>query len=381
MKVLILGGAGGVGLPAARRLASSDLVSEMVLAGRSADAAGAAAAEVGDKAMGVRVDLHDGERLSEVASGCDLVVNASGPDFETPLPALRAAIGAGAHYCDAAADGHTTERALELDADAARAGVAALVGIGWAPGATNLLAKHAASRLGEVDEVQFGYAWGLSAESARDETERMRRGGRVNASWQTVVHFTTGLVRMWRDGAYVDVDPFANSVEVTLSGVVRQCIPIGSSEPRTLPHHLPGLRSVTSLCCPHPPQLAELWRDVARRADLGELTTREAVIELHETAAADPHRWIETSVPYPVPFFWFSATGASKGQRARWSAELAHWTGTGEVLAVAALTLLRGDVEGAGVFPPEACLDFEPFFSEVYAVAPDDLLIERFDVV
>lgn len=382
MKVLVLGGAGGVGLAAAQRLAASDIVSEIVIAGRNAGAAAAAAAEVGDKAAGVRVDAHDEERLREVSAGCDLMLNASGPDFETPLPALRAAIAAGAHYCDAAADGPTTVQALRLDADAARAGITAILGIGIAPGATNLLAKQAASRLDEIDETQFGYVWGLfSADSVRDEVERMSRGGRVNASWQTVMHFTTGRVTTFQDGASVEVDPFADAVPVSLAGVVRKCIHIGSSEPRTLPHLLPRLGAVRSLICPHPPQLAELWRDLVRRVVRSQLTESDAVVALHETAAADPDRWIETDVPFPAPILWFSATGRSEGRRTRWSVDINRWPRTGQVLAVAALTILRGDVDRAGVHPPEACLDYEPFFSEVYGAAAGEWYVEQFEGV
>lgn len=51
-----------------------------------------------------------------------------------------------------------TQDALETDGEARRAGVTVLLGIGASPGLTNLLARHSADQLDEVDYIQT--VWG-----------------------------------------------------------------------------------------------------------------------------------------------------------------------------------------------------------------------------
>jgi len=60
-------------------------------------------------------------------------VNTAGPEWETVLKALDAAIAAGTNYCDIGAYGPTTEAALEFDSGAKAKDVTALIGIGTCP--------------------------------------------------------------------------------------------------------------------------------------------------------------------------------------------------------------------------------------------------------
>lgn len=59
MRVLVLGGSGRFGSLTACRLAASDIVSEVGLAGRNQDALARVASEVGKKARVVQVDILD----------------------------------------------------------------------------------------------------------------------------------------------------------------------------------------------------------------------------------------------------------------------------------------------------------------------------------
>ncbi len=95
-----LGGAGGFGQRTARFLAASDVVSEIVIAGRNLEAAKRFAAELGDKATALQADVADEGRLASLAADSDIVVSTAGPSFKVALPAVRAAIKAGVHYCD-----------------------------------------------------------------------------------------------------------------------------------------------------------------------------------------------------------------------------------------------------------------------------------------
>ncbi|HEY8547607.1 MAG TPA: saccharopine dehydrogenase NADP-binding domain-containing protein [Acidimicrobiales bacterium] len=156
-RVVIVGGYGHVG----RRLAAAlrDHRS-VVVAGRRAEAAERAATELGVAAAPGAVDARTGDGLAAVVRPGDVVVNAAGDDREARL--LRQAIELGAHYTDLTADPRAIAAMLDLDAEARAAGTSALVGIGLAPGATNVLARAALDRLPEADHLDVGLLLSLA---------------------------------------------------------------------------------------------------------------------------------------------------------------------------------------------------------------------------
>ncbi|MCK5635527.1 MAG: saccharopine dehydrogenase NADP-binding domain-containing protein, partial [Anaerolineales bacterium] len=157
MKVFVLGGYGAVGLPAAELLVKCDLVSEIALAGRSLERAQQTAAEIGDKAIAVQVDGADEEQLASLVAGYDIIVNAASNPIA--LPALQAAVRAGAHYCDVGWGQDFIAQMTESSADARNAGITAVICTGVSPCITNLMGVHAADQLGVTEQLQSGRAW------------------------------------------------------------------------------------------------------------------------------------------------------------------------------------------------------------------------------
>ena len=92
------------------------------------------------------VDARDAASLGRAVEGADVVVNAA--DYRLNLDVMRGALGAGAHYVDLGGLFHVTRQQLELFEDFEAAGLTAILGLGSAPGKTNLLAAAAARRLG-----------------------------------------------------------------------------------------------------------------------------------------------------------------------------------------------------------------------------------------
>ena len=384
MKVLVLGGAGHVGWPAAQILATSDLVSEVVVGGRDLERAERAASELGPKASPVAIDATDEQRLASLAADCDLIVNAAGPDFKVPLPAVRAAIAAGVHYCDVGADGAMTEQVLELDVDARAAGVTVIPGIGVAPGLTNLMAVHAARQLEVTEEIQFGYLY-----SAERHVQELRETGHVSASWETVLKYASGSVRTYREGRWIHVNAFESGVEVILpqTGTPVTAFPVASPEPITLPRHLSEVKTVTSLVGLFPLDLNDLCREQARLIAAGDVEASQAARSLLEAVNNDPDRLLARPEGLPSVPVWLTATGVRQGQRARFACwPTAWWMSTGAVIAVAALNILRGEIGKVGVLPPEACFEPLSFFAEVARYGPEqppdgNLLGESFEVL
>jgi saccharopine dehydrogenase-like NADP-dependent oxidoreductase len=378
MKVFVLGGAGRHGRRSAYLLSSRPEVTELVIGARDLDSAHAVAGRLGPKASVCAVDARDESGLAAAITGSRLLVNASGPYFETLLPALRAAIAAGVHYCDFSEDGRTVEQAFDLDEAARRAGVIAVLGIGEAPGITNLMALHAARQLDRAEDIAVGWTddFEVVYRSVQENLRSIRTSGHVDASLQATLNASTGQVRTFSGGRWMDEAALGRAVAVGLpTGQQFSAFPLGWAEPVTLPRSIPMLRSVTSLVNLLPPQMNELMRAEASFIAEGRLRPREASIDMLEWLNVEPARWLSRPQGMMVGSLFAMARGIKDGQPAvcgvvpNWSYRAApDWVeglSTGAPCALAALRILRGEVHRRGVMGPEACFEPIPFFSEL----------------
>lgn len=387
MRVFALGGYGTFGRHVARQLIASDLVTEIVIAGRNLNAAKEVADELGNKAVAVKVDALNEADIRLAAKGSDLLVNTAGPDYLVSYPAARAAIQAGSDYCDLCADVNATERLLKLDHDAKAQDVAILLGMGAAPGQTNLMMKHASSQLDEVEDIRLlltynlvGMISHLCAEGPAKAASEMRRTGKVNASWETVMNWGGGRVLVYEKGKVVDVDPLKRLERMELPGEGSAVFfPIGSPEAITIPHFLRNIDSASYMMRVSPSQISDLYLGLADRIRRKEISTREAAILFHEGVAAKqkeeaaPSSWTE-----PKTNIIAVATGRKLGKRVRYSCRLASgWIGASSALSAAALRILQGKVKERGVLAPEACFDLMDFYKEASLLVSKELRNEK----
>src|SRR5438132_12441532 len=110
---------------------------------------------------------------------------------------------------------------------------------------------HGADQLDTVTDLRLCVWWQLSREEADlfGDADAMRKTGRINASWQTVLTWVAGRVRTYRDGRLVEVDPFEEATEVSLprgGGTVR-AIPIGCTERLTCTQRKIDIRALAVL--------------------------------------------------------------------------------------------------------------------------------------
>ena len=378
MKVFVLGGAGRHGRRSAYLLSSRPEVSQIVIGARDLEGAHAIARRLGPKASVCAVDARDESALAAAIAGARLLVNASGPYFETLLPALRAAIASGVHYCDFSEDGRTVEQAFELDGAARRAGIVAVLGIGEAPGITNLMALHAARQLDRAEDIVVGWTddFEVVYRPVQENLRSIRTSGHVDASLQATLNASTGKIRTFIGGRWVEEAALGRAVAVGLpTGQQFSAFPLGWAEPVTLPRSSPMLKSVTSLVNLLPPQMNELMRAEASFIAEGRLRPREASIDMLEWLNVEPGRWLSRPQGMMVGALFAMARGIKDGQPAicgvvpNWSyREVPDWVeglSTGAPCALAALRILRGEVHRRGVMAPEACFEPMPFFSEL----------------
>jgi saccharopine dehydrogenase (NAD+, L-lysine-forming) len=166
--------------------------------------------------------------------------------YRANVATMEAALAAGCHYADLGGLFHVTLQQWELHERFAEAGLSAVLGIGSAPGITNVLARLGADRLDEVRSIDMvDGAIDLSAE-----------GGAfgVPYSADTILDEFTLPAMVFEDGELMEVPAG--------SGVIAWDFPepVGTqpamytlhSEPATLPRTIPGVRDVRwRLALPH----------------------------------------------------------------------------------------------------------------------------------
>jgi lysine 6-dehydrogenase len=145
-------GAGRQGTAAAYDLARFGEAARNFLADREAAAAGRAAEKVNrlsgtDLARPLALDVQDGPALAQALQGVDAVLSAVPYYFNLAL--TRAAIAAGAHYCDLGGNTGIVRAQLDLDAEAQRAGVSLVPDCGMGPGLVNTLGAYVLQLLEE----------------------------------------------------------------------------------------------------------------------------------------------------------------------------------------------------------------------------------------
>lgn len=385
-KILLLGGTGYVGRPTARFLAASDAVGALTIAARDLPRACVFAATLGPKATTAQVDAADQTALEGLMPGHDLVVNVSGGAARLIPAVLRAAIAARVPYCDTTG-GDAAEECLALDGAARAAGVLSLTGAGVTPGTTNLLARHLADGFDSVEAIHSCFIQGV----LHWVDPIIAAGGAVaDGMAATVESIITGVgsrVRVYRDGRLTDIEGPGPAVELRLPGAGGRNVtghPYGNAEILTLPKSIAGVRDITCLAGFQPQQLNALLREQARRFGTGEASAEEASAAFLSTIVANPDHWLAGArgarkiTPFTV------LTGIKDGRPARHTATLASryesdpepaGAYTAGPLSVAAEMMLRGEVPGTGVLPPEACLDPMRFISalaRLWVPAPVD---------
>jgi hypothetical protein len=392
MKVFMLGGYGAVGLPAAKLLVESDLVNEIALAGRSLERAEQAAAEIGDKASAVQVDATDEQQLASLVAGYDVIVNAA--SNQIALPALHAAVRAGAHYCDVGWGQDFITQMNGLAVEARDAGITAIVCTGISPCITNLMGVHAANQLDVTEQLQSGRAWVFQRARSLTPQEWLENPAeqldvlhefKDFLEWmlQVAKETESQTVRAYQDGQWVDVDPLTSGLKAPLQqGGTVTAYPYGSYYPLfdSLPQDLARERPVEVWFTPFPSQLHDFFREQALRVTAGEIDPATAMNSFYETIENDPDRWLTVANDFAAfSPDWVTAVGSKDGRAARYNCwlvpelwnEQSAWFLTSVPLVIAVLKILSGETRERGVITAEKAFEPLSFFDEVVALLPE----------
>jgi len=144
MRIAVLGAGGTIAPAIVRDLAESEEVTAMRLLDLDLRRAEEVATEHGGGKARARGADATGD-LAEQLEGMEVMVNAAA--YRINLAAMRACLDASCHYLDLGGLYHVTAEQLRLAREFEQRGLLALLGIGSAPGKTNLLAARAVREL------------------------------------------------------------------------------------------------------------------------------------------------------------------------------------------------------------------------------------------
>jgi saccharopine dehydrogenase (NAD+, L-lysine-forming) len=153
LTVAILGAGGTIAPPIVRDLAESPEAAQLKLLDLDGAKAEATAREHGgDKSVAIEVDGREEGALESQLGDVDVLVNSA--SYRINVDVMEACLRSGTHYIDLGGLYHVTAEQLTLNDRFESAGLLALLGMGSAPGKTNLMAAVATEKLGgEVDRL------------------------------------------------------------------------------------------------------------------------------------------------------------------------------------------------------------------------------------
>jgi lysine 6-dehydrogenase len=195
VKVLVLGG-GAQGSACAFDLVRSEEVTAVTVADLEVGGPPSfLVPHVGGAKLRLRpLDASDGDALRRAMTGVDVVACALPYHFN--LDAARAAVEAGAHFCDLGGNTEIVNRQMELGGAAEAAGVSVVPDCGLAPGMVNILAQGGIDALEETLAVRI-YVGGLPSEP------KPPLNYRVAYSLEGVLDYYTTPVLKLEDGKVV----------------------------------------------------------------------------------------------------------------------------------------------------------------------------------
>lgn len=370
MKVIVLGGAGGMAIGGISYLIRYDEVEEIMMADLNKEAADQAASQFNSpKIRTMSLNVLDKSRLIEVVKDYDVVLNCVGPFMKFGVPILEAVIEAGVNYVDICDDHDAAEELIKLDEKAQQAGVSALICMGTTPGISNLQAVDLYNKLDETHSIKIAWAItdppkedlvGTPLEAIIDNPDALM----TEATMDHLYHVTTGDIPVFKDGEMTGVPAIEYGEWIDFAEPLgrAESYYIGHAEPTTLAHYL----DIKDFCGCLGSIMPEVFKDI-REKSRGHREALYPPKPSHEPLWQAPERWRNRGV-------WGGQAviveGMKDNQKIRYTSrimmavkDMNAYNNSGQ--AIGTYLMGTGQITRKGVSAPEACIDPEPFFKEL----------------
>ncbi len=361
MKVLVLGGTGGMGQGVARDLIKQERIEKVLLGDINTDPDRVhEKLRASGKVSLVGIDVNDHAGLVGAIKDADIVVNCAGPFYKTAVAVAGAAVEAGVHYIDICDDYEAVEIlfASDIDAAAKAAGITVLTGMGSDPGTNNVLVKWYADRLDRVDEIYLYWVVSIAELSG--------------AAWDHSLHMILGEIPQYIDGALVRVEGGGGEEVEHFLEPLGECLIsyVGHPQPLTIPRYIKGVKTVVIKGA-----LIPLWVDrlIKEQKAMGLLNKEALAVEGKEVIPYDLALKLWDTIPEDrdngpqASGLKVIVKGERQGNQVTYTADIVGRMapGTGLPASIAALMMDAGEVTVKGVVAPEGCIDPEKFLAEL----------------
>jgi saccharopine dehydrogenase (NAD+, L-lysine-forming) len=362
VKVLVMGGAGGMGQAVARDLIKQEQTTKVILGDINNDPNRLQDKLRASKKVSLeRIDVNDHTVMVDTMKGVDVVVNCAGPFYKTAVAVARAAVEAKVNYIDICDDYEVVPILFssdDIDKAAKNAGITILTGMGSDPGMNNILVKWYANRLERVNEIHLFWVIGI--------TEL------TGAVWDHCLHMVTGMIPQHLDGRLEYVEGGTGEEIAEFLPPLGTCMVryVGHPQPITIPLYIEGVKKVVIKGALIPGWVDEL---IKVQRETGFLSTKP--VELKNTSV----------VPYDltlklwdtIPKYRDNGPAASglkvivkgerEGKEVTYTADIVGKMapGTGLPASIAALMMNNGEINVKGVVAPEGCIDPDKFLVEM----------------
>lgn len=359
MRVLVMGGLGGMGQGVSRDLIKQDKIEKVILGDINTDPSRMQdKLRASEKVSLIKIDVNDHHGMVNAIKEADVVINCAGPFYKTAVAVARAAVEAKVNYIDICDDYEAAEILFSSDIDnAARAaGITVLTGMGSDPGTNNVIVKWFANKLDRVDEIALFWVVSI-AELA-------------GAAWDHSLHMTIGKIPQYLDGRLEHVEGGTGVETATFLeplGACQVCY-VGHPQPLTIPRYIKGVKRVVIKGALIPGWVDQLIKEQKDTGFLSKepldvkgtkITPYDLTLKLWEAIPNNRDRGPQSSGLKVI------VKGERDGKQVTYTADMAGRMapGTGLPASIAALMLAAGDVTVKGVVAPEGCIDPEKFLT------------------
>lgn len=203
-RYLVLGGYGIIGKAVVNDLFKFAKNDEIIIAGRDGARAEEYAKSFNSKRVKYqKIDISNKKEFVKILKNKDMCVNCLQYSFN--LIVMDACINAKVNYVDLGGMFHTTKKQLELCKKFVEIGKCAVLGIGGAPGLSNILAAYGGSKLNKLTSIEIVFA---DVDHTRYDKKFI-----LPYSFKTLIEEFTSKPAVFRNGKTIFVKPKSGTKE------------------------------------------------------------------------------------------------------------------------------------------------------------------------